>query len=431
MTVKDRQQTQLTSVPEDPVVLETIEVRITEGPDRGRLVSFCTPNIRIGSGGGMDITLTDRTVSRLHAQIALRDGQLMIKDLGSSNGTQVNGVRISEAYLPPGARCRLGSTELMVVSRAENRVAEPQLLGRLGDMVGCSEQMQAVYARIRNIAPTAASVLIQGESGTGKEMIARTLHQLSGRKGPFVVFDASVADPEMVRNDLFGHVRGAFTGASGEREGAFRHAHRGTLFIDEIGELPIDLQPRLLRVLESREVTPIGSDRSEIVDVRVVAATHRDLQVMVAKGQFRQDLYYRLNVVPISAPPLREIKSDIPHLVAALLQRLELDVAIAPDVYSRLAAYDWPGNVRELRNVLERAVAIAGDETITADHLLLAETDGMASVDTLVSGDRSLKEVEKELILTALARSGNNKTAAARSLGMSLSTLKRRLAQYD
>ncbi len=314
--------------------------------------------------------------------------------------------------------------------------------------------MRELYGLIRAVAPTPATVHLHGESGAGKELAARTLHTFSGRSGPFVVFDASVSDPEMVRNDLFGHIKGAFTGATGVREGAFRQAHTGTLFIDEIGELPLDLQPRLLRVLETREVTPIGADKPIRVDVRVITATHRDLEAMVQTGAFRADLFYRLSVVPVELPALREIPEDIPLIARCLCQRLQLNCRMSAAAMTVLQNYAWPGNVRELRNVLERAAVLCGDREIQPEDLRLSRDARWSRdatslpmpaapsqpaiaaepVPTTKSGAADarthLKDMERQLILDALIHNQYNKAAVARELGIPLSTLKRRLKDY-
>jgi len=255
----------------------------------------------------------------------------------------------------------------------------------------------------------------------------------------------------MVRNDLFGHIKGAFTGATGSREGAFRQAHTGTLFIDEIGELPLDLQPRLLRVLESREVTPIGSDKSARVDVRVITATHRDLTAMVRAGAFRADLFYRLSVVPIELPALREVREDIPQIARHLCKQLQLSCQISAAAMAALQNYSWPGNVRELRNVLERAAVMCGEREIgPADLRLPREAAASAapiasapfpaqaepisappSQPSAADARAHLKEMERQMILDAMGRNRNNKAAVARELGIPLSTLKRRLKDYQ
>jgi DNA-binding NtrC family response regulator len=310
---------------------------------------------------------------------------------------------------------------------------------RLGALVGASERMRQLYGLIQAVAPTPATVLITGESGAGKEQAARTLHELSGRRGPLVVLDASVADPEMIRSDLFGHIKGAFTGASGPREGAFRRAQHGTLFIDEIGELPLDLQPRLLRALENREVIPLGSDQPVRVDVRIIAATHRDLAAMVQQRTFRADLFYRLSVLPIWVPPLREIREDIPLLVQHLLGKLDLKCCVSAEAMAVLQGYHWPGNVRELRNVLERAAILCRGGEIQPKDLYLNEgSTSRVSLETQVSTpapslgtlEQQLKDLERTMILEALERNQNNKMKTARELGMPPSTLWRKLKAY-
>ncbi len=298
--------------------------------------------------------------------------------------------------------------------------------------------MRELFGLLQAVAPTPVTVHISGESGSGKEEVARTLHELSGRSGPLVVFDASVMDKEMMRDDLFGHVKGAFTSAVGSREGAFRRAHKGTLFIDEIGELPLELQPRLLRVLETREVTPIGTEKSVRVDVRVITATHRDLATMVAQNAFRADLFYRLSVVPIKVPALREIKEDVPLLVEALCERLGIECRLSREALTVLQGYSWPGNVRELRNVLERMAVLCRGREIRAEDVALpaapavdVDVSSSQTPESVPKGRAQVWEMEKRIILEAMARNRNNKTAVARELGIPLSTLKRRLKEYS
>jgi DNA-binding NtrC family response regulator len=429
------------------VQFEAIELQVIAGPDMGLEARLGLPNVRLGSAPDNDVVLNDRAVSRRHAEIQLTPQGLLLRDLGSTNGTFINNVRITEAYVPADAECTLGYSRLLIRQRTEERpVAVSRQEERLGELVGASERMRELYGLIRAVAPTPTTVHLHGESGSGKELVARTLHALSGRPGPLVVFDASVADPEMVRNDLFGHIKGAFTGATGSREGAFRQAHTGTLFIDEIGELPLDLQPRLLRVLETREVMPIGADKPIRVDVRVITATHRDLAAMVKAGRFRADLYYRLSVVPIEIPTLREISSDIPRIARHLCKQLQLSCRLSEAALQALQRYSWPGNVRELRNVLERAAVLRGDQEVRPEDLRLPRDELAGSVASVApvagyngdAGSRSsaadarahLKDMERQMILDALARNQNNKAAVARELGIPLSTLKRRIKDY-
>jgi DNA-binding NtrC family response regulator len=446
------------------VQFEAIELRVIAGADNGLEISLGLPNLRIGAAPDNDVVLTDRAVSRRHAEIRMTPNGLLLRDLGSTNGTFINDVRITEAYIPSDAECRLGYSTLLIRQCTEERKVAVPRQDHLGELVGSSERMRELYGLIRAVAPTPTTVHLHGESGSGKELVARTLHTFSGRSGPFMVFDASVADAEMVRNDLFGHIKGAFTGATGSREGAFRQAHTGTLFIDEIGELPLDLQPRLLRVLETREVTPIGSDKSSRVDVRVITATHRDLAAMVHTGAFRADLFYRLSVVPIELPALREVREDIPLIARHLCQQLQLNDRISAVAMAALQDYPWPGNVRELRNVLERAAVMCGDREIRPEDLRLPKTAAVpdwapapvwmptspitaspitASLPPVpvepVSIPKSsgadarahLKEMERQMIIEAMERNRGNKAAVARELGIPLSTLKRRIKEYQ
>lgn len=446
------------------VQFEAIELRVIAGPDAGQELSLGLPSVRIGTAADNDLVLTDRAVSRRHAEIRMTPEGLLLRDLGSTNGTFINDVRITEAYVPANAECRLGYSRLSIRQHTEERKVAVPRQDHLGELVGASERMRELYGLIRAVAPTPTTVHLHGESGAGKELVARTLHTLSGRPGPLVVFDASVTDPEMVRNDLFGHIKGAFTGATGSREGAFRQAHTGTLFIDEIGELPLDLQPRLLRVLETREVTPIGSDRPLRVDVRVITATHRDLETMVGAGAFRADLFYRLSVVPIEVPALREIPEDIPLIARHLCERLQLNCRTSEAAMTALQNYSWPGNVRELRNVLERAAVMCGEREIQPEDLRLSKETRLSreagavrapapaastpaattappasppsqpppAVKSSTAAARAhLKDMERQMILESLARNQNNKAAVARELGIPLSTLKRRLKEYQ
>ena len=431
------------------VQFEAIELRVVTGPDAGLEISLGLPVLRVGAAPDNDVVLTDRAVSRRHAEIRMTPNGLLLRDLGSTNGTFINDVRITEAYIPANADCRLGYSRLLIRQHTEERKVAVPHQDHLGELVGSSERMRELYGLIRAVAPTPTTVHLHGESGAGKELVARTLHAFSGRSGPLVVFDASVADPEMVRNDLFGHIKGAFTGATGAREGAFRRAHTGTLFIDEIGELPLDLQPRLLRVLETREVLPIGSDKPLRVDVRVITATHRDLEAMVRTGAFRADLFYRLSVVPIEVPALREIREDIPLIAHQLCERLQMHCRLSAAAMEALQSYAWPGNVRELRNVLERAVVMCGEREIRPEDLRLPKTAATAiqikppavpaptvsreetiSEKPAADARAHLRDMERRMIVEALERNRGNKAAVARELGIPLSTLKRRLKEY-
>lgn len=260
------------------------------GPDTDLRESFCLPGIRVGTAADNDGVLTEHDVSRHHLELRTTQEGGVLQDLRSRNGTFIGTRPGTEAHLDPDPLSTLGHSRLSVRQQTEEHVISvPTGQNHLGALVGASRRMQELYGLIRAAAPTQATVLLLGESGSGKELAARTLHELSGRTGPLVVFDASVADRELINSTLFGHTKGAFTGATRPRAGHFREANGGTLFIDEIGELPLELQPRLLRALENREVIPVGADRPVPVQVRVIAATHQDLPAMVQEGRFRAD----------------------------------------------------------------------------------------------------------------------------------------------
>jgi transcriptional regulator with PAS, ATPase and Fis domain len=305
--------------------------------------------------------------------------------------------------------------------------------------------MRLVLDRVEQIADTDASVLIRGETGTGKEVVARLIHGASHRRsGPFVAVNVSTIPEPLAESELFGHVRGAFTGADKSRTGRFVAAHGGTLFLDEIGEMPRGVQVKLLRALQEREVTPVGASEAIPVDVRVVAATHRDLEGMIEEGAFREDLFYRLDVVPIEIPPLRERRQDIP----ALAEHFRADVnaregravpGFALDVVQRLGAYDWPGNVRELENLVERLVVVAQSRMVVMDdlpaHLRTPVVDlENATLDLPEAGVDLrifLTQLEERLIAQALERTGGNKNRAAELLGMNRTTLVEKLRRRN
>jgi DNA-binding NtrC family response regulator len=309
----------------------------------------------------------------------------------------------------------------------------------LDQIVGQSKQMKDVFARIQRTAPVDSTVLILGENGTGKELVAAALHHNSLRKkGPFVAVNVAAVPSTLVESELFGHVRGAFTGATDRRIGRFEQADGGTLFIDEIGDFDLTLQPKLLRVLESFTVTPVGGHEDRKVNVRVIAATSRDLRKMVEEGSFREDLYYRLNVVQIILPPLRQRPDDIPILVDHFLKDISATRhtaarRVSPEVMRRFQSYRWPGNVRELRHVLESMMVLADGEVLTENDLpdqIRAGGQHSGSQKDLPT-NMTMDQLEKLAITKALEQCGNNRTHAANRLGISVRTLQRKLRQYD
>ena len=315
---------------------------------------------------------------------------------------------------------------------ARSRRDEEETPQRLADLVGRDPRMIEIYKLVGQVAATRANVLIRGESGTGKELIAQAIHDHSREAvEPFVPINCTAVPATLLESELFGHVRGAFTGAQGDRRGKFALAGRGAIFLDEIGDTSADFQTKLLRVLQERQFYPVGADRPERTEARVIAATHRDLEAMVAAGQFRADLYYRLRVVEIVVPPLRERAGDLPLLAATLVRRAAAAVGrpepvLAPDALAALARHAWPGNVRELENCLTRAVVVASGDVIRAEHLVLggAAPEGPAKLGTL-------DDVEREHVLRVLAATRGHKARAAQILGISRPRLDRILARHD
>jgi len=310
--------------------------------------------------------------------------------------------------------------------------------GGFGDFVGTSKAMREVYSLIQSLSATDAAVIITGESGTGKEMAARTIHQMSRRSaGPFIAINAAAIPENLMESEILGHERGSFTGAIGTRAGCFEMAHRGTLFMDEIAEMPMGMQPKLLRVIEDRRVRRVGGSPEFAVDVRVIAATNKDPATAVASGQLREDLYYRLNVFTIALPLLRDRKGDIPlltqHFIREFNRKHNTHVEGLREVaLDLLKAYPWPGNVRELRNVVERAVILARGDWIESNHLpayILTPHSG-AAAKIVLPANVTAAEAEKELILRTLERAGNNKAEAARQLGLDVKTIRNKLKFY-
>jgi DNA-binding NtrC family response regulator len=309
---------------------------------------------------------------------------------------------------------------------------------RFGSLVGMSEPMRAVYSLIEEIADSEASVLISGESGTGKELAARELHARSRRRGEdFIAVNAAAIPKDLMESEIFGHERGAFTGASGMRRGCFELAHEGTLLLDEVSEMPLALQPKLLRVLEDGRVRRLGGTREFEFDVRVLAATNRDPEEAVQQGALREDLFYRLAVFDLRMPPLRERKDDIPHLCQHFIFQLNQKHGTAlegvrDEALTRMETYSWPGNVRELRNLTERAVVLAKEGWIEASHLP-PYLDGQGSGESVIElpEGTSLAEAEKELILRTLEQTENNKAEAARRLGLDVKTVRNKLKAYE
>jgi transcriptional regulator with GAF, ATPase, and Fis domain len=344
--------------PTETVRYARVRIAVTKGVDVGKVVESAGTTVRVGTAESADLRLHDDTVSREHCEIELNERGFRIRDSKSTNGVRVHGLRVFDVSASSPLEITLGDTVLAVTPLGDAETRERTSVGCFADMLGESTKMRELFAMLARIAPTDLSVLIEGETGTGKELVAQSIHKASARsEGPFVVFDCSAVASNLIESDLFGHERGAFTGASAARAGALEEANGGTLFLDELGELPLELQQKLLRCLQSGEFKRVGGRKLEKTDVRVIAATHRNLRAEIEAGKFREDLYYRLEGVPVHVPPLRERLEDIPLLVDHFLSQTDRTAgaaALPASAVEMFRAHRWPGNVRELRNVVRR-----------------------------------------------------------------------------
>jgi len=406
-----------------------ITVLVLSGQRKG-FTRPLTGKLTVGKEPDNDLHLPDDTVSRRHCELSKEPGGILVRDLGSTNGTRVDGARIETATVPPGTVLRIGEVEVALRAGAAKAEVLPSASTEFGGALGQSLAMRSIFGVLERVAPTDATVLLEGETGTGKDVLARAIWSASPRSGkPFVVVDCGAVAYSLIESELFGHERGAFTGAIAARQGAFELADGGTLFLDEIGELPLDVQPKLLRVLETREFRRVGGNRTMKANVRILAATKRNLTREVAAGKFREDLYFRLAVVPVTVPPLRGRREDIPMLVRHALKATAngADLTLSEETMQTLAAHDWPGNVRELRNVLERAVYMsqaAGTKELTLISLPISggSLDGSFHFEPGKSyretRARYEADFEKRYVKWLLGRHGGNVSAAAREARM-------------
>jgi DNA-binding NtrC family response regulator len=344
---------------EDSIAVGRFRLSVREGTDAGQVVASEDTELTIGAAPKNHLVLHDATVSRHHCVITVTGRGFLLRDLGSRNGTLVNGVQVETAYLQPGAEIRLGLTTMIFDTLADPIRQPISRETNFGDIIGHSPAMRRIFAMLPRVAAADTTVLLEGETGTGKGMIAEAIHAASPRaSSPLVVVDCGAIPPALFESELFGHEKGAFTGANNTRVGAFEAAQHGTVFIDEIGELPLDLQPKLLRALDRRRIMRVGGSVSIDLDVRVIAATNRDLRQEVNRGRFRADLFYRLNIVHMRLPSLAERTEDVPLLIQYLYLQRSGGRRPPANLVERLAAREWPGNVRELRNAIERIVVL-------------------------------------------------------------------------
>ena len=402
---------------DDAAQVRRVALEVIEGPQRGLgLSSEGGDRITIGSHESCDLVIDDPTVSRFHCELRV-DRRVRVRDVGSRNGTFVDGVEICEAVLRDGSRLRLGRSVVRVELGAPTSAPPLPDRDRFGAMVGVSPAMRRTFAVLERAASSTATVVLEGETGIGKTLAARSIHEESGRaRGPFVMIDCAAVPPNLLESDLFGHEKGAFTGAESRRLGAFEEADGGTLFLDEIGELPTDLQPKLLGILENREVRRVGGREPRKVDVRVIAATNRDLREEVNANRFRADLYYRLAVIRIVQPPLRERRADIPGIATEMLRALgagddQIRKLLSPSFCEQLARAPWPGNLRELRNYLERCMVFDAPQPFESEMRHLDDT--YSGLPYAQAKERAQRAFERRYLVALLENHGNKVSAAA------------------
>lgn len=422
---------------DDALPIRSLQVEVLEGPDQGKVVRASGDTLTIGTADTNDVVLTDATVSRYHADFVRRGARILVVDHGSTNGTTAGGVNILRGMVAVGAQIRLGKT-LLRVSDGETIHVALHEGDRLGPLIGRSAVMRKLMATIERVARAEGAVLIWGETGVGKELVAQAIHENSPRhEQPFETVDCGAVLPALLASELFGHEKGSFTGAEQRHVGALERADGGTLFLDEVGELPIALQSALLGALERRAFRRVGGKDLIQVDVRLLSATNRDLRAEVNAGTFRQDLYYRLAVIPLSIPPLRERSEDIPLLAEHFLQESgyqgDPETILTPAVLDSFKKHFWPGNVRELRNLLEATVAFGEiPELSGSGKKKVAQPDTRTIRDYLdkpynQARAELIDEFEDSYIKELLARTGGNISMAAREAGMNRSYLTKML----
>jgi len=435
------------------VQVRRCRLSVVGGDDAGNHVETELPLIRVGAHRANDLVLADKRVSRFHFEIRLEHAGYRLRDLDSTNGTFVAGHRVRDIYLSPGSAVYVGDSRIRFEPQPESACVELSDKERFAGMVGRSVAMRALFAQLERVAPADASVLITGETGTGKELVAEALHEHSTRtSGPFEVLDCGSLPPNLVESELFGHEKGAFTGAHTGHAGIFERASGGTVFLDEVGEIPIELQPKLLGVLERRAVRRVGGTRTIPVDIRVLAATNRNLGVEMNHQRFREDLFYRLAVVRVHVPPLRERLEDVPALIDHFIRLCPGgdQVALQQETIDTLCRHDYPGNVRELRNLIERAVIMASG--VPEGSLLGPGADPMAPEASSPAGDgprrgelletpidaevpfkqakgQMVAEFERRYLRQLLKKHKGNVSRAARAAGLDRMTVHKMLSR--
>jgi two-component system, NtrC family, response regulator GlrR len=413
-----------------------VRLTVIDGPNQGRSVDFAENEISIGTALENDLVVDDQAVSRHHVAIAPTPRGHLVRDLESTNGTAINGVRVERAYLTERAMLTLGNTRVQFEPLDDETRTTISSEDRWGRALGASDAMRRVFAVLPKLAASDVTVLIEGETGTGKSMLASAIHEASPRsRKPFVVVDCAAIPPNLIESELFGHEKGAFTGAAGPRIGAFELADGGTVFLDEVGELPLDLQPKLLRALEDRIIKRVGGNEQMKMDVRVLAATNRELRAEINRGRFRSDLYYRLNTFRVWIAPLRERREDVALLVAHFYRQLHPHSEEPPaELLAELLRHDWPGNVRELRAAVERTVLLGDPAVWRQITEANTSTKSATTVDETTSfraaKERAVAEWEREYLRSLVARFAGNLSRAARAVRMDRNHLRELLVRH-
>jgi DNA-binding NtrC family response regulator len=432
-TVVKRDSVALRTVRKAVDVLPKVTIDVVGAEREERRVVHQGEVCRIGTHSSNDLVLSDPAVSRFHCKLTYDAAGWRLQDNGSLNGTWLDGVRVRDADLGDGGVIALGDSTLHVRAvEGTDEVLLPEVQS-FGALLGASVAMRKLFGVMEKVAASEISVLIEGESGTGKELVAAEIVQRGPRADrPFVIVDCGAISPNLVESELFGHARGAFTGADRDRTGAFELANGGTLFLDEIGELGLDLQPKLLRAIEAREIRRLGETRARKVNVRVIAATNRDLEREVNKGRFREDLYFRLAVMKLHMPPLRERLDDIPVLVRGFLAWLgesEEHPLFPAHVIAELKEHDWPGNVRELRNYVERTMVLK--ERLPTGSRQPPPVSGVdPCLPFKIAKDAVVDTFERNYVAALLEMSGGNVSKAARAGGMDRMYLHRLIQKH-
>ncbi len=419
---------------------------VISGPLQGHEFVVNHDIFTIGSSDHNDLTIHDSTVSKRHCEISVEQSGYLIRDLDSTNGTLVQGVRISSAHLAPGSEIQLGKTRIVFCPLQDANDIPLSRHESFGKMIGRSVPMRRIFYLAETYSPTDVTVMITGETGTGKEVLADEIHNHSNRKDkPFIVIDCAAISKELIESELFGHVKGAFTGANADRQGAFELADGGTVFLDEIGDLSPELQPKLLRVLEKREIRRVGCNKVRKIDVRIISATNRNLANEVNEGHFREDLYYRLSVVHLELPPLRRRREDIAPLVKQFLTDLQGEDAIKQlSDFDRtmeiLKRHEWPGNVRELKNLIELAFYSERRPVDLSAFLSLVNlrSNSKQEPELTFSADKPFKDAKNDLIEEferaylndLLAKNQQNISRSAREAGIERAYLQRLIRKY-